>query len=251
MGRSGVLQNKSLQLVHNFPSTFRADTNRVWLLLLLNLDWSALNRRFGDALPQPFAVLRRDLLVKPAPVWVGRGVGFCCAVRCCSGSCSYFICHLFKFIFFHLYFILYNVGLCGKHSKISFPSLKTKKPDKSPVIFFLTYFWNKPPQKINRKDINAAALLKASCRSMWLKMCLFHSLEQKNVFRVFFFAIFSEQMRLPCRIVLLLCCSAGLLKQMDERLWKRSTLFALEMLSIFDRTETPILPWTNSWRHSA
>lgn len=77
MGRSGVLQNKSLhnqqELVHNFPSAFRADTNRVWLLLLLNLEWSTLNRRFGDALPQPFAVLRRDLLVKPAPVWVGRG----------------------------------------------------------------------------------------------------------------------------------------------------------------------------------
>lgn len=168
------------------------------------------------------------------------------------------ICLNLYFLFFILLSILYNMGHCGKHSKISFPPLKPESLMTVRVFlfvylfgFFLNLLLKWTTKKINRKYMNAAVLIKASCRSMWLKMCLFDSLEQKNVFRVFFFAIFSEQMHLPCRTALLLCCSAGLLKQTDETLWKRSALFALKTLNISDSAETPILPWTNSWRYWA
>lgn len=76
MGRGQeVIQNKSREWVHSFSSAFPADSNGLWLLLRLNLEWSTSNGGFEDALPQPFAVLRRDLLVKRAPVrrgWGGR-----------------------------------------------------------------------------------------------------------------------------------------------------------------------------------
>lgn len=214
----------------------------------IKFEWSTSN-----SLSQCCAV---TYLLSQHPFGMGRGLGFHCAAWCCGGACSsvwlvilFVIRFSFYFVICTLFSILYNMGHCGKHSKISFPSLKTKKPDKSPGFGgFLTYFWNKQLQQIHRRGINAAALLKASCRSMWLKMCLFNSLERKKTIGGFFFAILSEQMYLLCRTAPLLCCSAGLLKQTDERAWKRSALFALETLNISDRAETPILPWTNSWR---
>lgn len=71
-----MTQNKSLESVHSFSSAFPADTNGLWLLLQLSLEWSVSNGGFEDALPQPFAVLHRDLLVKPAPVRRGLGGRF-------------------------------------------------------------------------------------------------------------------------------------------------------------------------------
>jgi len=67
---------------------------------------------------------------------LGVGQGFRWAARYCGSSCSCFVRRLYKFTLGHLYFILYNKGHGGKHNKISFPCLKTKKPEKSPGFFF-------------------------------------------------------------------------------------------------------------------
>lgn len=70
----GVLQNKSLDLVHNFRSAFCADTNEIGLLLQFSFEWSIQN---GYLRVLCLSLLQCcDLLVKPVPIWHASGVRF-------------------------------------------------------------------------------------------------------------------------------------------------------------------------------
>lgn len=130
---SGVAQ--SLGWVHNFPSTSQADTNG--LRLQLNLEWSTSNGRFGDAPSQPFAVLHHDLLVKPAPRQIFL-VQLDAAVA--LALILFVICLNLYFLLFILLSILYNMGHCGKHSKISFLPLKPESLMTVWVFLFVYLF---------------------------------------------------------------------------------------------------------------
>lgn len=67
---------------------------------------------------------------------------------------------LFKFVVFHLYFILYYMGHRRNDSKIPFlSSPSTEKLDESSGGF-ITYFRKEQIKKINKEDSHAAALLR-------------------------------------------------------------------------------------------
>lgn len=78
-------------------------------------------------------------LFNQRPPGAGRGYVFVVQLDAAVALVLIFILLLFKFIFCHLYSVFYDVGHSGKHSRVSFPSLETDKPDKSPGGL-LTYF---------------------------------------------------------------------------------------------------------------
>lgn len=92
--------------------------------------------------------LRHDRLVKPAPVWRGSGgevfTGQPVAAVALVLLCGWLFYLPFVLIYI-LSFVLYSLfstiwGIMENTAKY-FPFLKTKKPDKSPGLFwFLTYF---------------------------------------------------------------------------------------------------------------